>query len=161
MRERYQKEVSDAIKANPPEPDVNRLWNCLKSSLVTATEKTCGKSKGGRKNTATWWWNTEVEETVKVKRRAYKAYKKGKGSRGAYTLANKKAKHAVYLAKKAAETKRFGDLSTNSDSRKNVFKLAKQIKAENSDIIGDPCIINNKGEMAFSDSEKLEAWKEH
>ena len=161
VRERYQKEVSDAIKANPPKPDVDHLWNCLKTSLISATEKTCGKSKGGTKNNATWWWNNDVEKTIKEKRRAYKAYKKGECSRGVYTLANKKAKHAVYLAKRAAETKRFGDLSTNSDSRKNVFKLAKQIKAENSDIIGDPCIINNKGEMAFSDSEKLEAWKEH
>ena len=105
-----------------------------------------------------------MEECIKEKRRAFKAHRKEKSSRearDAYTCANKKAKQSVYLAKRAAETKRFGDLSTNSDSRKNVFKMAKQIKAENSDIIGDPCIINNKGEMAFSDSEKLEAWKEH
>ena len=38
-----------------------------------------------------------------------------------------------------------------------VFEMAKQIKAENSNIIGNPCIINNKGEMAFSDSKKLKA----
>ena len=85
-----------------------------------------------------------MEVCIKEKRRAFKAYRKGRCSREVYTLADKKAKHAVYLAKRAAETKRFGDLSTNSDSRKNVFKMTKQIKAECSDIIGDPCIINNK-----------------
>ena len=78
VREKYQKEVSDAIKANPPQPDVNHLWNCLKTSLITATEKTCGVSKGGRKNSATWWWNSEVEEYIKEKRRAFKAHRRGK-----------------------------------------------------------------------------------
>ena len=104
----------------------------LKTSLITATEKTCGVSKGGRKNGATWWWNSEVEVCIKEKRRAFKSYRKGRCSREVYTLADKKAKHAVYLAKRAAESKSFGDLSTNSDSRKNVFKMAKQIKAQNS-----------------------------
>ena len=161
VKANYQREVAEAIKANPLVSGVGELWSCLKDSLTTATEKTCGRSKGGRKNRATWWWNSEVEEAIKEKRKAWKAYRKKKGSREAYTTANKKAKHAVYLAKRAAETQRFGDLSTDPNSRKNVFKMAKQIKGQNADIIGDPCIRNNKGDMAFSDTEKLEAWKEH
>ena len=95
-----------------------------------------------------------MEECIKEKRRAFKDHRKGKGSRKAYTREDKKAKHAVYLARRAAETKCFGDLSTNSNSRNNIIKIAKQIKAENSDISGDPCII--KDEMAFRDSEKLD-----
>ena len=57
--------VSDAIKANPLKPDVNHLqYNvCLKTSLITVTEKTCGLSQGERKNNATWWWNSKVDKS--------------------------------------------------------------------------------------------------
>ena len=42
-----------------------------------------------------------------------------------------------------------------------IFKIAKQMKAANQDIIGNPCVKNDKGNLAFSDLEKLMAWKEH
>ena len=67
----------------------------------------------------------------------------------------------VYEAKRAAETLEFGCLSNSKDCRENAFKLAKQMKAENQDVVGDPCIKNDAGCMAFSDDEKLRAWKEH
>ena len=41
-----------------------------------------------------------------------------------------------------------------------IFKIAKQMKAANQDIIGNPCVKNDKGNLAFSDAEELMAWKE-
>ena len=34
------------------------------------------------------------------------------------------------------------------------------MKEENQDV-GDPCIMNDAGWMAFTDNDKLKAWKEH
>ena len=39
--------------------------------------------------------------------------------------------------------------------------LLKQIKTQNKDITGDPCIKNDQGSLVFNDAEKLKAWKEH
>ena len=57
----------------------------------------------------------------------------------------KERKSRVYVSKKAQE-KRFSELES-SDSKNFIFKLAKRIKCENQDIVGD------------NDSAKLTAWK--
>ena len=53
----------------------------------------------------------------------------------------------MYEAKRAAETLEFGGLSNSKDCRENAFKLAKQMMAENQDVVGDPCIMNDAGCM--------------
>ena len=40
----------------------------------------------------------------------------------------------MYKAKKSAEDERFADIKQND---KNIFKMAKQIRKDNKDIIGD------------------------
>ena len=122
--------------------------------------KVCGTSKGNRPRKLTWWWNEEVSKSVKAKRNAFKLFKKGLGTAEAYKTAKKEASRCIYQAKRAAEVKQFGNLCTNKSSRDNIFKMARQTRHENQDVVGDPCIVMDNGELAFNVSDKLSAWKE-
>ena len=51
--------------------------------------------------------------------------------------------------KKTAEEERFSNIINRDDSRKEVFKIAKQMKAEDCDVIGDKCVKNERGELAL------------
>ena len=65
-----------------------------------------------------------------------------------YLQAKKDSKRTVCLAKKAAEEERFKNINRN-DSRKEVFKIAKQMKAENCDVVDDKCVKNNAENDAY------------
>ena len=70
------------------------------------------------------------------KKRLFKIWKKG-GSKEDYTLAKKVAKQAVFAAKKKAETEK---LKNGENDNITVFCIAKQMKKENKDIVGEKCI---------------------
>ena len=70
------------------------------------------------------------------------------------------AKSAIYHAKKTAQEEKFSDLNSN-DKKKQIFKLARKMKDENQDIVGEKCIKQDNGSIVFSDTDKLAAWKSH
>ena len=47
------------------------------------------------------------------------------------------------------------------EERNRMFKLAKKLKSESTDITGDKCVLDDEGNMAFDDQAKLEAWRCH
>ena len=140
--------------------NVEQLWSSLKDDLLGSTELTCGWTKGAARHRVTWWWNERVDVAVKEKRRLWKLWKKG-GSKEEYLEAKRAAKKAVYDAKKIAEQERFGDISRRDDQKTELFRIAKQMKSDNRDVVGDNCVKNDRGVLATSDSQKLEAWQEH
>ena len=66
----------------------------------------------------------------------------------AYIQTKKNWKRAVNAAKKSAEE----DFATFLEEKiaEKVLKIAKQMKAENCDAVGDNCIKNGKGEWLFT-----------
>ena len=94
-------------------PKVDQAWNEVKSCLLSACDTVCGWTKGsGPIRRETWWWNDEVEECISKKRKLWKEWQKG-GSKEPYLLAKRKAKQAVYHARKVAQDAKFGNLSLN------------------------------------------------
>ena len=141
-------------------PKVDQAWNEVKSCLLSACDTVCGWTKGsGPIRRETWWWNDEVEECISKKRKLWKEWQKG-GSKEPYLLAKRKAKQAVYLARKAAQDAKFGDLSLN-DQKNQLFKQARKMKGENQDIVGDKCVRDDNSKLAIDDQAKLAAWKTH
>ena len=83
----------------------------------------CVGAKPKRKET--WWWNDEVDLTIKEKRRLWKEWQKG-GDKEKYLQAKRKAKSAVYVARKRAQEDKFGDLKkTMINVIKSLRKLAE------------------------------------
>ena len=124
-----------------------------KTNLLKATEETCGISKQGKWHKQTWWWDNSVNYAVNEKRRLFKIWKKG-GSKEDYTLAKKVAKQTVFAAKKKAEIEKLKNVENDDVT---VFRIAKQMRKENKDIVGEKCIRDDSGKLAYSDEEKKKA----
>ena len=72
--------------------------------------------------------------------------------------AKRKARHAVYTAKRNAEKERFASVE---DNKENIFRVAKQMCTENQDVIGEKCIQCDDGNLSLDDASKKLAWKQH
>ena len=81
-------------------------------------------------------------------------------SQGTISHCKRKAKQEVYLARKAASEANFKNLH-DKDQLNHVFRLASKMKFENQDIVGDKCIRDDDGNIAYDDAAKLKAWKDH
>ena len=81
---------------------VDVRWTSLKDKLLQATKQVCGVSSNQPWRKQTWWWNNQVEEAVREKRRCFKLWKAG-GSRAAYNTAKRTSNRVVHQAKSEAE----------------------------------------------------------
>ena len=139
--------------------NVEKQWKTLKDTLLTVTDQTCGWTKGPARHRETWWWNGEVEHSIKEKRELWSDWKKGLVNKELYLEAKKKSRKAVHKAKSEAEKTRFADILRRDDQKSEVFKIAKQIAKTNQDVVGEKCIRNDDGVLACSETEKKAAWK--
>ena len=135
----------DSTSDNTTKP-VECHWNKLKEPLLQASIEVCGQTKNHQWRAETWWWNEQVDAAIQEKRNCYKVYKslserdnmvEAKKAKMNYINAKRRSKHAVYLAKSAAEKEEFATVSPNGDG---VFRIAKQMERTNQDIVGDGCI---------------------
>ena len=104
-----------------------------------------------------WWWNKQVEEAVKEKRRCFKLWKAG-GSRAAYNSAKRASNRAVYHAKNEAEKVALQKIDPRSV---DVYRLAKQMRRDNQDVMGEKPVKNDEGLLSLDEDAKKEAWKKH
>ena len=81
------------------------IWNNIKTGLLKTTEEVCGTARPHRWRRETWWWNEHVEKTIAAKRKAFKAWKTGNGTRTLYDAATRIARHGVHHARQEADKK--------------------------------------------------------
>ena len=60
------------------------IWNNIKTGLLKTTEEVCGTTRQHRWRRETWWWNEHVEKAIAAKRKDFKAWKAGNGTRASY-----------------------------------------------------------------------------
>ena len=99
-----------------------------------------------------------MEKAIAAKRKAFKAWKTGKGTRASYDAAKRNARHAVHHAHQEADKKVFKNIDPKSSE---VYRLANQFRRENTDVVGDKPVKNDAGEMSMSEDSKQKAWLEH
>ena len=100
-----------------------------------------------------------VESLVKQKRKLWKESLKG-SSKEKYLEVKSKANSGVYIARRKAQEDRFSPLEC-SDSKNVILKLAKRMRREKQDIIGNKSMKNDEGYLIYNDSAKLKARKSH
>ena len=83
-----------------------------------------------------------------------------RGSKEDYLTSKKCPKHAVYNAKNVAQETRFTEINSGKDYNK-IFKLAKQMKVENTDVTGDKCVKDKDNNLVLGNKEKLRVWNAH
>ena len=136
---------------------VEELWSTLKDSLLQSTEQVCGLSAKHQWRKQTWWWNDLVDGAVQEKRRCYKVWKRG-GSREEYNAAKRVAKRAVFHAKSEAEKVVLENIDPKTA---DIYRLAKQMRRENQDVMGEKPVRNDAGTLSLDQKAKEEAWKQH
>ena len=159
ISESFNTSVGDKLLNSVITDDINESWAQLKSSILESFDDTCGWSKPQQQRRETWWWNNTVDDIVKEKRRLWKVWKKG-GQKEPYLEAKRRAKFEVYRAKKAASEEKFNNLN-DRDKLNHIFQLARKLKNENQDIVGEKCIRDKNGNIAYDDKSKLDTWKQH
>ena len=99
----------------------------------------------------------QVEEAVREKRRCFKLWKAG-GSRAAYNTAKCTSNRVVHQAKSEAEKVALQKIDARSG---DVYRLAKQMRRDNQDVMGEKPVKNDAGQLSLDEESKKEAWKEH
>ena len=80
VKEIFREEVESNM-AGKAEDTVEKIWNCIKGSMVKAANKVCGMTKGKpARCRKTWWWSEEVSKAVKAKRRLFINARKSKSN---------------------------------------------------------------------------------
>ena len=154
---RYKHEVSQKFATMPKDESPDDIWESYKSSLKSAAETACGMSKNHNWRKESWWWNEEVDNVITEKRKAWKEWKQG-GSREEYNRKKREAKKAVYQAKRVAEDTKFAEVTRNSSE---IFRIARQMRDENQDVVGDKPVFDDAGNLCVADTDKMRAWEQH
>ena len=92
-----------------------------------------------------------------LKKDCWKAWKQG-GGKEQYLQAKRNAKRTGYTAKKTAEEKKFSDLKSGMD---DIFKIAKQLRKDNQNVVDDNCDKDDSGNLSFDNEAQKVAWKQH
>jgi glycyl-tRNA synthetase beta subunit len=142
--------------------NVDSMWTEFRECLIATADKTCGRAKRKNKKRVTWWWNKEVSDVVKRKRKLYRVAHRTKTDedREAYNTAKREAKIAVAKAKES-ESRRYGEMLDKEDGRKNIFRIAKQMVNQNKDVIGSSYIKGKDGNIITDESKVRQTWKEY
>ena len=105
----------------------------------------------------TWWWNNQVEEALREKRRCFKLWEAG-GSRVSYNTVKRTSNRVVHQAK--SETEKVA-LQKKDARSGDVYRLARQMCCDNQDVMVEKPVKNDADQLSLDKESKKEAWKEH
>ena len=103
IRRAFEARVGERLANRPDgeiDGDVEVVWGGLRKCLLDVAEEVCGKTRGRQRHRETWWWNDEVAELVREKRRLFGIYNKSKKRPDKRTLLEDKRRYDE--AKRAA-----------------------------------------------------------
>ena len=117
----------------------------LRKTAKTVLGVTFRKRKGDRE---TWWWNEEVQESIKEKKEAKKAWDKirNENTKKIYKEKSSKAKKAVAVAKGHAYDYLYARLQTK-EGEKDLYRLARQRDRAGKDVQHMRVIKNENGNV--------------
>ena len=124
-QEAFRQEVTRILGGKDGLPDEwDKTAKMLRKTAKTVLGVTFGKRKGDKE---TWWWNEEVQESIKEKKGAKKTLDKirNENTKKIYKEKKIKAKKAVAMAKGRAYKDLYARLETK-EGEKELYRLARQ-----------------------------------
>ena len=134
-------------------------WDKTAEMLRKVAETVLGVIFGKRKeDRETWWWNEEVQESIKEKKEAKKAWGKirDENTKKIYKEKESKAKKGVAMAKGRAYDK----LETK-EGEKELYRLARQRDRAGKDVQHVRVIKDENGGVMVNSEAVLKKWKEY
>ena len=148
------------LKSKDGLPDEwDKTAEMLRKTAETVLGVTFGKRKGDRE---TWWWNEEVQNSIKEKKEAKKAWDKirNENTKKVYKEKKIKAKKAVEMAKGRAYDDLYARLETK-EGEKELYRLARQRDRASKDVQHVRVIKNENGNVMVNSEAVLKRWKEY
>ena len=95
---------------------------------MDTAQVTYGYSKSPCRHQETWWWNEEVAEAVREKKKKYGNWKKEKSTEGwkEYKKSKQNAKRYIFLAK-GKKQKECASNSNDPNQQNEIFRIPKQM----------------------------------
>nr|XP_027227214.1 uncharacterized protein LOC113819172 [Penaeus vannamei] len=150
-------------KLQQSEREGNRSFEEVTEDLRKLGERLLGRTSGKCKpGKETWWWNDEVQESLKRKKEAKKTLdmENNDENKEVYKLAKKEAKKSVARAKARAYQVLYEDMET-IDGQKRALRMAKQRDKNSKDIYQTKLIKDEKGNVLVENAEILKRWQEY
>ena len=145
------------------EEDTNVMWNEMVGCIKRVAKEVLGESRGKvQSSKETWWWNDEVQKTIRDKRYCYKNWQKTKNIEDLeeYKNAKKEAKKAVSDAKFKAYDDLYHKLGTK-EGEMGVYKLARIRDRKCRDLDHVRCIKSEDQRVLVKDEEIKERWRSY
>ena len=131
----------------------------LRKTAETVLGVTFGKRKGDKE---TWWWNEEVQKSIKEKKEAKKAWDKirDENTKKIYKEKKNKAKKAVAMGKRRVYDDLYARLETK-EGEKELYRLARQRDRAGKDVQHVRLIKDENGNVMINSEAVLKRWKEY
>ena len=138
-------------------------WEEVSRCIREVAKETLGESSGNcKKNLESWWWNDEVQKTIKTKKDKKKAkdLNRNEDTIKEYKAANKAAKRAVARAKNNAYRELYESLDSE-DGYKKAIRIAKQKHKQSGDVYQAKLVKDESGNVLGDDEAVKTRWKNY
>ena len=131
----------------------------LRKTAETVLGVTFGKRKGDKE---TWWWNEEVQKSIKENKEAKKAWDKirNENTKKIYKEKKSKPKKAVAMAKGRVYDNLYARLEIK-EGEKELYRLARQRNRAGKDVQHVRVIKDENGNVMINSEAVLKRWKEY
>ena len=159
-QEAFRQKVTRILGGEDELPDEwDKTAEMLRKIAETGLRVTFGKRKGHRE---TWWWNEEVQESIKEKKDSKKVWDKlrDKNTKKMYKEKKSKAKKAVAMAKGRAYDDLYDRLE-KKEGEKELYRLARQRERTGKDVQHMKILKDENSNVMVNSETVLKRWKEY
>ena len=138
-------------------------WDIVSNIVKESAKNVLGLTSGkGKDNKETWWWNDEVQMSIREKREAKKIWDRlgSEESRREYNQQKARTKRAVAKAKENAYDKLYENLNSK-EGEKDLYRLARQRDKAGRDIEQVKVIKDSDGRLLTDQESILNRWQEY
>ena len=159
-QEAFRQEVTRTLGGKEELPD---KWDKTAEMLRKTAETVLGvafeKRKGDRE---TWWWNEEVQQSIKEKNEAKKTWDRirDENTKKINKKKKSKSKKAVAIGKERAYDDLYARLETK-EGEKEFYRLARQRDRAGKDVQHVRVIKDENGNVMVNSEAVLKRWKEY
>ena len=158
--EEFREEIRRALGGKEELPDD---WTTTANVVRDTARKVLGVSSKQRKEVKeTWWWDEEVQESIRKKRLAKKRWdiQRYEESKQEYKEMRREAKKGVAKAKSKAYDELYEGLDTK-EGEKTLYRLSRQRHQAGKDVQQVRMMKDKDGNVMTDEESVLRMWKEY
>ncbi|XP_035664606.1 uncharacterized protein LOC118408089 [Branchiostoma floridae] len=166
IQEEIKRKITERLEQEDTrDKSAEETWCIFRDTLLDCLKNTCGKKRHGKgQRKATKWWNDEVKEAVREKKRLYKVWVKSQTQEDyvKYRLARRKSKREVKHAKDAS-WKTYGQELSELCKRspREFYRSVKAMRLRDEPYNPTPVINDQDGNPIYEEDKIKQRWEQY